>query len=72
MFFVPKQCPAGAVPGHYTDHAGLKIPVNSCIASPFSRPIVNGNAGPTSALESMGVKLSFRCHLLNIGPSYKQ
>ena len=56
----------------YTDHAGLEIPVNSRIASPFSRQIVNGNAGPTSALETMGAKRSFCCHLLNIGPSYKQ
>ena len=56
----------------HTDHAGLEIPVNSRIASPFSRQIANGNAGPSSALESMGAKRSFRCHLLNIGPSYKQ
>ena len=39
---------------HYTDHAGLEIPVDLCIASPFSRRIAIGNAGPTSALESMG------------------
>ena len=26
-----------------------------------------GNAGPTSALESMGAKVSFRCHSVNIG-----
>ena len=58
--------------GVYTDHAGLEIPVNSRIASPFSWQIANGNAGPTSALESMGAKRSFRCHLLNIGPGYKQ
>ena len=56
----------------YTEYAGLKISVNSHIASPFSRQIANGNAGPSSALESMGAKRSFRCHLLNIGPSYKQ
>ena len=55
----------------YTDHAALEIPVNSRITSPFSRQIANGNAGPTSALESVGAKRSFRCHLLNIGPSYK-
>ena len=56
----------------YTDHAGLEISVNSSIASPFSRQIAIGNAGPTSALESMGAKQTFRCHFLNIGPSYKQ
>ena len=56
----------------YTDHAGLEIPVNSRIASPFSRQIANDNAGPTSALDSMGPKPTFRCHFLNIGPSYKQ
>ena len=56
----------------YTDHAGLEISVNSSIAWPFSRQIAIGNAGPTSALESMGAKPTFRCHFLNIGPSYKQ
>ena len=56
----------------YTDHAGLKISVNSRIASPFSRQIAIGNAGPVSALESMGANQSFCCHCLNIGPSYKQ
>ena len=54
------------------DHAGLEIPVNSIIASPFSRQIAIGNAGPTSALDSMGPNPTFRCHFLNIGPSYKQ
>ena len=38
----------------------LEISVNSCIA------------GPGSALDSMGPKPTFRCHFLNIGPSYKQ
>ena len=56
----------------YTDHAGLEISVNSSIASPFSRQIAIGNAGPVSALESMGAKQTFRSHFLNIGPSYKQ
>ena len=51
---------------------GLEISVNSRIASPFSRQIAIGNAGPTTALESMGPKPSFRCLFLNIGPSYKQ
>ena len=55
----------------YTDYAGLEISVNSCIASPFSRQIAIGNAGPSLALESMGGKPTFRCHFLNIGPSYK-
>ena len=55
-----------------TDHAGLEISVNSRIASPFSRQIAFGNAGPVSALEFMEAKLTFRCHFLNIGPSYKQ
>ena len=56
----------------YTDYAGPEIPVDLCIASPFSRQIANANAGPTSALESMGAKLSFHCHLVNIGHIYKQ
>ena len=54
------------------DHAGPEIYVISRIASPFSRQIAIGNAGPTSALESMGAEPTFRCHFLNIGPSYKQ
>ena len=33
-----------------TDHAGPEIPVNSRIVSPFSLRIVNGNAGPATAL----------------------
>ena len=56
----------------YTDHAGLEIPVDLSIASPFSRQIAIGNAGPSLALESMGPKPTFRWHFLNIGPSYKQ
>ena len=55
----------------YTDYAGPEISVNSRIASPFSRQIAIGNAGPTSALDSMGPKPTFRCHSFNIGPSYK-
>ena len=55
-----------------TEYAGLEITVNSCIASPFSRQIAIGNAGPGTALESKGAKPSFRCHFLNIGRSYKQ
>ena len=31
----------------YTDHAGLEIPVDLCIASPFSRQIAICNAGPS-------------------------
>ena len=54
----------------YTEYAGLKISVNSRIAWPFSRQIAIGNAGPTSALESMGAKQSFRCCSLNIGLMY--
>ena len=50
----------------------LEISVNSRIVSPFSRQIAIGNAGPVSTLESMGAKQTFRCHFLNIGPSYKQ
>ena len=53
----------------YTDHAGLKTPVDLSIASPFSRQIAIGNAGPTSALESMGANPTFFCHFLNISPS---
>ena len=56
--------PAYSVGLYPTDHAGLEIYVNSCIAWPFSRQIAIGNAGPTTALESMGAKLSFRCHSL--------
>ena len=56
----------------YTDHAGLEISINSRIASPFSLQIAICNAGPTSALESMGAKPSFCCHFLNICLSYKQ
>ena len=56
----------------YTDNAGPEISVNSRIASPFSQQIAIGNAGPSSALESTGAKPSFRCHLLNIAPIYKQ
>ena len=55
----------------YTDYAGLGIPVNSRIASPFSLQIAIGNAGPTTALDYMGPKPTFRCHFLNIGRSYK-
>ena len=57
---------------YYTDHAGLEISVNSRIASLFSLQIAIGNAGPGSALDSMGPNPIFRCHFLNIGPSYKQ
>ena len=48
----------------HTDHASLEIVVNSGIASPFSRQIVNGNVGPTTALplDSMGPKPTFHCH----------
>ena len=56
----------------YTDHAGLEISVNLPIASPFSRQIAIGNAGPILALESMGAKPTFRCHILNIALKYKQ
>ena len=56
----------------YTEYAGLEFPVNSCIASPFSRQIANVNAGPSSALESMGPKPTFRCHSFNIALMYKQ
>ena len=56
----------------YTDHAGLNIPVNSRIASLFSRQIAIGNAGPILALESIGAKQTFRCHSVNIGLMYKQ
>ena len=52
--------------GPYTEHAGLEISVNSRIASPFSRHIAIGNAGPSTALDSMGGKQSFRCHSFNI------
>ena len=54
------------------DHAGLDIAVILGIVSPFSRRIAIGNAGPTSALESMGAKRQFRCNFLNIALIYKQ
>ena len=54
------------------EDAGLEIPIGLTIASPFSWQMAIGNAGPTSALKSMGAKPTFRCHILNIGPSYKQ
>ena len=57
---------------YYTDHAGLEISVNSSSASLFSRQIAIGNAGPSTALEPMGGKPSFRCHFLNIALMYKQ
>ena len=56
----------------YTEYAGLEISDNSRIAWPFSWHIAKGNAGPTTALDSMGPKPTFRCHFVNIGPSYKQ
>ena len=56
----------------YMDHAGPEISVNLCIASLFSRQIAIGNAGPTSALESVGAKPTFCCHILNIGAIYQQ
>ena len=56
----------------YTEYAGLEIPGNSDIAWPFSRQIAIGNAGPTSALESMGGKPFLRHHFVNIAPIYKQ
>ena len=46
------------------EYAGLEISVNSRIALSFSRQIANVNAGPTSALESMGPKRIFAVILL--------
>ena len=48
------------------EYAGLGIPVDLCIASPFSQQIAKQSAGPASALESMGGKPTFHCHILNI------
>ena len=59
-------------PTDYTEYAGLGFPVNSRIASVFSRQIANVTAGPASALESMGARPCFRCHSLNIDLMYKQ
>ena len=53
------------------EDAGLESPVDLSIASSFSLQISISNAGPTSTLESMGAKWSFRCNSLNIGPIYK-
>ena len=52
---------------NYTDYADLEISVNSV----NFQQIAIGNAGSVLALESMGAKRYFRCHFLNIGPSYK-
>ena len=60
------------VPASYTDYAGLRFPVDLCIAALFSRQIAIGNAGPSLALESMGGKPFFRHHFVNIAPIYKQ
>ena len=46
--------------------------IHSCIARPFSRQIANANAGPASALESMGGIQYFRCNSVNIGLMFKQ
>ena len=56
----------------YTEYAGPEISAHLCIASSFSRQIAKANAGPTSALDSMGAKPTFRCHILNICAIYKQ
>ena len=40
----------------YTEYAGPEISVDLSIASSYSRQIAIGNAGPATALESMGVK----------------
>ena len=56
----------------YTEYAGLEFPVDLSIALPFSRQIAIGNAGPTSALESMGGKPFLRHHFVNTAPIYKQ
>ena len=59
------------ISGHhagYTEDAGLEISIDLTIASPFSGQIAIGNAGTILALESMGAKPTFRCHILNIGP----
>ena len=53
----------------YAEYAGRCIPVNLYIAAPFQ---ANNNAGPASALESIEVKPTFRCHILNIDLKYKQ
>ena len=62
----------GQGPSYYTDHAGPEISVHLSIASPFSRQIAIGNAGPILTLDSMGPKPTFRCHFLNIALIYKQ
>ena len=56
----------------YNEYGGLDIPVKLCIASVLSRQIAILIAGPNLALQPMGAKRSFRCHLLNIAPIYKQ
>ena len=51
---------------------GSEISVNLCNASPFSRHIAIGSAGPASALQPMGAKQFFRHNLFNIGLMHKQ
>ena len=54
----------------YTEDAGLEIAMILVIASLFSRQVAISNAGPTSALESMGAKQQFRCNFFNIALIY--
>ena len=42
----------------YMKYACREIPVDLCMASPFSRQMANGNAGPASA-ELYGSKTNF-------------
>ena len=38
------------------EYAGLEIPIVLCITLPISLQKANGNAGPASALESIGAE----------------
>ena len=38
---------------NYTDHAGLEIPVDLCIAAPFSRQIAIGSSSSSSTVKPL-------------------
>ena len=64
---------ADDVSGNRRQHYGNRCRVAfMAVTQDCHGEIAIGNAGPVLALESMGAKRYFRCHFLNIGPSYKQ
>ena len=56
----------------YREYAGLEIPIVHRVTVFTANSDNKINGGPTSALKSMRTKQSFRCHVLNIAPMYKQ